>query len=674
MTYEFLTKMYRIFNKDILQRLESINNIIFYIVLIKFRDNYNIQSDDINIIKEELTKKNLFNFNLDVSTTSINQFTSNDIDIPLTDLINSVYLYYLKNDTQLNIREYDKYYNNALLTQYIVNMCKPSIKDKIFDGNMKINSYLDYSIKYMQSNTSDSIELNNLYGSCENDTVRSMLNNMLYINSKKSTNFNKNLLSSNIMINDIMIHGTEQGMFDVIYFDCTSSKHNIIHASCCSRIKEFKIRGTNYESLIIQLIMKSLNKNGNSVIIIPDSFLYSESNQIVETRKYLINNFNILKIIHMNDNIFYTKGNKYSLIYLENTKQTQNIHLMSILVDNNSIKESHINSINYDLIKANNYALYSKLYNEKASNKQLVKFNEINILDCIDIYTNISVVPLNTGDVLVIDKYYNGNSSFRLTTSDKVNSNYNLILVEKNNDKFLPKFTLFYLEYLLKNKTQSYLTGKLNLIDRSKVSTIKIPLVPHATQSMINSYYISTNKIYNYNVDQIKSYSELKNNLFTLLDNTNIVSLDKVIDINTTITLMERYSNKTLPLVVSVQKNSMQAGSVILLENVIVNANLSNNVYYLVAKDNDVLTQYIYNYLCYIENKIKELAQLTLKPNLSISQLNNIKVPMVEEELQRNIVQYNKSFDNTISKIRLDCDSIKDKDIMNIITQLYNFT
>lgn len=686
MIYEdILNKLYENFNKPTITRLDSINNIIYLIIVYVFNVNYGIEIDQDNIkyklleIQNELTSKNLINFNMEIITSStlrlINDiFTFNKQLIASKNMINSVYLYHLQHDTQLKIKEYERYYNNILLTEYVVNLCKPSHQDKIFDGNMRVNSYLDYSIQYIKK--SDPININNLFGSCENETIRCMLNNSLYINSDYTTSFDKNLLACDVLTNDIIINGwlKEQSssdtpaMFDVMYFNTISYKHNIIHANSCNRIKQFKIRGTNYESLIIQLIMASLNKNGKCCIVVPDSFLYSDSNQIVETRKHLLERFNVVKIIQLND-MNYIKGLKYSLIYFENTMSTSNVKMLAISSKDDKIKEDELFTINYTMIKENNYSLYSKIYADKKNTNQLVQYQSINIMQVVEFYTE--KIDISNQPVISIDKYYNNINSIKLTTSDKI-TNFNIILTEKINDIFIPQFVLYYLDYLFKNKIQSYLSGKLNLINIDKIKTIEIPILSKEQQSVIDSYYSNSNKIYNYNIEKINSYAELKRNLFILLDCNNIIRLDKIASVESNTTIVEKYKTHVFPLLIGVIKNSMMAGTITLLENVSVNNNvLSNNMHYLII--NDKSTLFVYYYLQSIEKKIKELAQLTAKPNLSVGQLHSISIPIVEETVQLNLVDYCKSFDENITKLTQDNNTLKDKDIMSVISRVYNF-
>jgi type I restriction enzyme M protein len=70
------------------------------------------------------------------------------------------------------------------------------------------------------------------------------------------------------------------------------------------KIKNMKIKGTQIEQLFLQLFINILNDNGRCAIIVLDGVLFNESYLHKNTRKYLIENFNLKKVIYLNDNFF----------------------------------------------------------------------------------------------------------------------------------------------------------------------------------------------------------------------------------------------------------------------------------------------------------------------------------------------------------------------------------
>jgi hypothetical protein len=142
-------------------------------------------------------------------------------------------------------------------------------------------------------------------------------------------------------------------IFDIIFFDFPNNKHNIIYTQCCEQIKKYKIRGTNATCLLLQLITSYLNINGEAIVIIPESFLYNNSKQAIDTRDHLYNNFNIKKIIHINNDIYYydidrdlrsiTNTMKNCILKIKNIGKTNNINISTIILKENKIVENQYN-------------------------------------------------------------------------------------------------------------------------------------------------------------------------------------------------------------------------------------------------------------------------------------------------------------------------------------------
>ena len=117
--------------------------------------------------------------------------------------------------------------------------------------------------------------------------------------------FLDNLYTTNPLLDNFNHKG-----YDVIITRIPVNIHGITHAETCDRVKELKIRGTKFEPLALQLIMKGLNKGGRACVIVRDNFLEITSICAVETRKYLLNNFEVEKIVELStgENMIYFKN------------------------------------------------------------------------------------------------------------------------------------------------------------------------------------------------------------------------------------------------------------------------------------------------------------------------------------------------------------------------------
>jgi restriction endonuclease S subunit len=145
---------------------------------------------------------------------------------------------------------------------------------------------------------------------------------------------------------------------------------NIIHASCCSRIKDLKIRGTKAEPLFLQLFMEALDDGGRCAVIVPDGVLFNDSTLHNDTRKYMVENFNLKKVVALSDDFFLNTGVKTSILYFtKDGKKTEEVEFSSIKLKNSEIDETSIIKVKYDDLRKNKFSLFVNKYNVQAVEK-----------------------------------------------------------------------------------------------------------------------------------------------------------------------------------------------------------------------------------------------------------------------------------------------------------------
>jgi len=675
--------------------LININKTVLYFIIFKFNSfykiNLNIKNDISDILNEVNDIINYLKNNYNIMDNTvinctyelneiINLFTtdtSEKDDSYHKNMINSIYKFYLMRSPQLQSKDYNKYYNNELLIQWIYDNMDIKSTDIILDGNMKINSYLD---KIIYKNEDENSIYNKYYGFQNNPCIKKLLCHNILIN--KNINFYDNIIEGDILTKDITIKNKKMN-FDVIFFDMISDKHNIIHANCCDRIKKYKIRGTNYESLMIQWVLSSLNKGGRSSIIIPNSFLYGESNQIIETKKYIINNMNITKIVQFDDSFYYYKGcNKNSIMFFENNLHactTSNINFSSIKIDCNNVVEYDKNTITVDNIKNNNYSLYKEVYKNSPTSINSVETDYKLVKDIFTFTDTIDTINSTNTMVFVIPKYYKNSDSILYMKKEEIinDDNENQYIYINSDDKYNPEINYYYnyLYNILKNKINLFVKGKLNNINIEKIKNINIPIISIELQQSINSYYTEATNIYNYNIKLINTYKTMKKTIFNTFNNNNI-KLEKLVNIVDYTTIKSTLPDK----IIGVMKNSSQAGKITLLENKDIldksdMSNMSNNMYYLTINKNSIYNiDFLYYYLQFNKDKIFEMANLTKKPNLSKNQLENLILSDEYTMIQEDIMVCCKDYDNSIMKLELENSNMKDKDIITILNKIYNFS
>ena len=674
----YINNIYKLLQNNNINSINSIYNIIHYILndITNYYDNennHNINKKNQNQNQNQKINNNnelIENFNIKINEIENMLNNNNKEIIKIYDIINNklnnniindIFMYHFKNDNLIYIKDYYKYYNNPLFTEYVVNIGNPSKNDYIFDGNLKINSFLNYVIKKL--NITD---LSKLYGCNYNKYIIKLCILELYLNN----NLN---ISNNIFYNDILIDDINQN-YDLIYIDLPTNYHNIIYANCCNKIKQLKIRGTKSEPLLLQLVMLSLNKNGRAVIIVNDSLLFNDSNQHIKTRQFLIENFNLKKIIQIDEKFYNIKGIKNSILYFENNYKTKNIDFVKLIYDNdnNKIIEEFIINIDYELIINNNWSLYYKLYNELKNINNNNNLKYINIKEVFKIINNkeelINNIDTSNTDynIIIIPKYYKSHN-IKIIKYNEINNYLDIMLylIEKKNDDYKANYLNIYVINILKNKINLFIKGKMNQINIDKIYNIEIPILTLNIQETICNYYLYSDKLYQDNKKQIEIYINMKKCLFNSLINSNYIELNEIIELKISNEINKYISYPFIGII----RNGLTTGTVNLINNNI----LSNNSYYLLLKNNvSYLIEFIYYYLQYNEDKLKELSNLTQQNSLNKSNLLLFKIPILLLEHQKYIVSYCTDFDNIINKHIENNNDIKNKDIMLIINKIYN--
>ena len=634
--------------------LKSIYYCLFLFLTFNIKLFRDIPSNNIIDIQNYIKKTfNIFNKLIILDNISLSNILKlidsiDSIDLNIDTLINNIFEIYLTNENLLDIKDYIKYYNNKLLTDWISNLPNNNNNNKnIFDGNIKINSY------------SDLFKMDNNFGLQTNEYIYIII---LIQNFIKNNNFKiNNIINKNILLDFIKLNNS---LFDIIFFDFPSNIHNIIYTQCCDQIKNLKIRGTNSDCLLLQQVSLSLNIGGSAVIIMPESILYGKSKQIIETRKYIFNNFDINKIVHIDQNIYYnninrdlksiTNAMKNCIFYFKNIGKTTTINISKIILNENKIVETPliiINNINEE---------YSFYYKDYLNKNKLLNKNELNFKIASDIF-NFDNNILNNQSFIILNKYYNNKNFIKISnleTDIDHNNNYLIYEKEKNNNLYF----IYYLENIIKKNPEDFINKLTNHFELSKISEYKIPILSLDKQTNLCNYISITEKIKICTQENINRFIQLKNSILDNIPTTSMIKLDNIIDL-----VQEKQTDKKL---ITILRNSILAGSVNLYDGGLLN----NNTYYLISKDNNnFILLYIYYYLKHIESFIKENSNLTQQSNLIKSNLLNIKIPNINIDAQSEIIKSCEMFDNNINLLILNNKTIIDKNIFDIITTINSY-
>jgi hypothetical protein len=686
MISEFLNYSSDLLDKNSIHGLDSIYSITYFLFLknnffnesdindliSKMNDNSNNELikqtfEKINTSFEKKYNLDKYNFNIEIFSKMNDIINTMDYKkFKYDNIIFDTMEYFLKWENLVWVKEYMKYHRNPILTEWIYNLGKPNISggqinENILDANLKIDSYFDSIVKHInnEKKPNQPINWNNnknkIFGIQTNPIVRAL--NIMKLKQLTNENFTKNIMSDNVIISDFT---TGPKNYDLIYCDLPIGLHNMIHANCCKKVKDLKLRGTKAEPLFLQLFMQSLNKNGRCVVMVPDSFLFSDSQQPIETRKYLIENFNIKKIIQIDENLFLGKNNRCSIIYFENAGKTTNIKFSKIKLNNEKIEELNILDLSSDKVKLNMFSLYYKNY-ESIDKSERIAYDKVSKFFIID---NKPLENNPDALILVLNKYYKSENSIQLVKSSDFTNHIdgNIYIWFKSPENNI--FETQYLEFIIKNHYEYTVKGKMNQFDKDKILDLEVPILEPKIQIALKNYMLVTKNLIKAQIEEIKMYMELKKFLMDTIPSNQLVELVQLVEIFDSESIPEVSDND---YIIGVIKNSLSAGMVYLKRP---NDDFSTNSHYIRIKDSRIKPNYLFHYLKHMESKIVELANLTAQPNLTKPVLAGIMVKLISMDEQNEVVTQAGDIDMSIQMKELANKKLKETDIITTVINL----
>jgi restriction endonuclease S subunit len=265
------------------------------------------------------------------------------------DILGWVYEQHLKTGSSA-ARDLGQFFTDRFICDYMVNICKPGFKGKgvpesVCDPSMGTGGFLTSYIKFYKKHHADksvdwSIQNKEIHGCDTDPKVAGVARLNLFMESGGNR-------AVNLRTHDSLYGDLTQTGYDLILANMPFGLKGIKHAECCERVNKLKIRGTKSEPLFLQLMMVSLNRGGRCAVVVPDGMLVNGSTCHDETRKYLLDNFELKRVIKMKGQFFMNTGIQPSILFFENTgKPTSVVEFWDVIKGaNGDIEETMVLSV-----------------------------------------------------------------------------------------------------------------------------------------------------------------------------------------------------------------------------------------------------------------------------------------------------------------------------------------
>ena len=266
------------------------------------------------------------------------------------DILGWVYEQHLKTGSSAGgQRDLGQYFTDRLICDYMVHLCRPGFRSKsvpetVCDPSMGTGGFLTSYIKFYKKYHADtpvdwSVQNKEIHGCDTDPKVAGVARLNLFMES--GGNRAVHLRTHDSLYGDLI-----QNEYDLILANMPFGLKGIKYADCCERVKKLKISGTKSEPLFLQLIMVSLRRGGRCAVVVPDGMLVNTSNCHNETRKYLLDHFELTRVIKMKGQFFMNTGIQPSILFFEHTgKATSVVQFWDVVKGTNGPEETLVLSV-----------------------------------------------------------------------------------------------------------------------------------------------------------------------------------------------------------------------------------------------------------------------------------------------------------------------------------------
>ena len=236
------------------------------------------------------------------------------------DILGWVYEEHLRKGSTSS-RDLGQFFTDRKICDYMVALCKPTFKmagvpESICDPTMGTAGFLSMFIKYFKKTYPDTpidwnVQQKELHG-CDSDSkVAGLARLNLFL---ESGGVFQNLVTKDSLGTDLPAMG-----YDIICANMPFGLKGLKYKDSCERVRKLDINTTKSEPLFLQLMMVSLNMGGRCAVVVPDGMLVNNSKGHNATRKYLLDNFELKRVIKMRGSFFTNTGIQPSIMYFVNT-------------------------------------------------------------------------------------------------------------------------------------------------------------------------------------------------------------------------------------------------------------------------------------------------------------------------------------------------------------------
>jgi len=303
------------------------------------------------------------------------------------DVLGSIYEIHLGTGSNKSaMRDLGQFFTERSVCKYMVGLCNPKIlpdgrAESILDPTMGTGGFLTSYIQHLGSSPNWSEMQGDIAGCDIDEFVMAVGRINLYLQT--GIVFNR-IIHRDSLKNDVG-EDNQRRKFKNILANMPFGVKGLKYKDCCASVKALGIDGTKSEPLFLQLMMASLDDGGRCAVVVPDGAIVNQSKCHNLTRNYLLDHFELKRVIKTKGQFFSNTGIQPSILFFENTGKPTSVTEFWEVEKNSAgvITETLVVSVPREKIDTDSYSLDMRRYVEVAISENPSAFPMVKLGDIL---------------------------------------------------------------------------------------------------------------------------------------------------------------------------------------------------------------------------------------------------------------------------------------------------
>lgn len=265
-------------------------------------------------------------------------------------------------------RDLGQFFTDRAVCKYMVSLCNPRIKgglpETICDPTMGTGGFLTTAIKHYTT-LDPQIDWQKHIDTVQGCDIDGRVAAIARMNIFMETN---GVRPTKLASRNSLYDGLPASTYDIILANIPFGINNIDYERCYKSVRDLGIKSSDPESLFLQLIMASLGSSGRAAVIMPSGFIGGMDKQIIRARQYLVENFQLTRVIEMKKGDFFmnTSVGTYILLFSAGFA-TSSVHVSRISrgPQDQPICEEVVGVIKRKHMASKNFSLFANHYTKQ---------------------------------------------------------------------------------------------------------------------------------------------------------------------------------------------------------------------------------------------------------------------------------------------------------------------